>query len=76
MKTYIIFSDCHLTLNINCLLSQVVDVFDCVCKWYDKVETWLQLTMKLSKSVNHDCVFFWNNDCKSEEVSIFFTDSL
>lgn len=76
MKTYVIFGDCDLTLNIDCLFPQVMHVFHRVNKWHDKVKTWFQLFMKLSKSVEHDSVLLWNNNHKSKEVSIWFTYSL
>ena len=64
VETDIVTCDCLLAGNINSLLTHVVDVFDGVDEWYDKIEARVELLVIPLEPVDHDGVLLWNNDCK------------
>lgn len=76
MECDIVSSHSHLAWNFNRLLPQIMDIFDCVYEWKDKVDTGFQLSVKSFESVKEYGILLRNYHCKSKKGSVVFSYSL
>jgi len=66
MEGHIVLSHSHLRRNLNCLLSQVMYIFNCVKEWNFEVQPRLHHSIKFLQAMDKDGVFFADENCKTK----------